>query len=381
MDNRLLKIIGALLFIILLALSAVLISTVIFPKEPVIVPRISPDLNGLQSSPVIISHRFPFEKTTVNLTLPINVSVYEGAKQAEKATTVYGNISETVWLTQSYRAMVQDPAQNSLYAALLTETDKIRLQQKLSDDEYLELIAVYIQSLRYETREQNPAKFPVETVVDRAGDCDDKSLLLAGLLSREGYPVALLLFGPESHMAVGVGSDDYLYKNTGYTFVETTNYSFIGVPTDKLGGNLTLYSDPVIIPISNGTKCYRSGSETRSIHDMYVLSDLKAKELEPQVKSRGSDLTFQQEKIAQLESQIHEIYKPGNSGSYNTQVAVHNALVSDYTTRLNAYRQLFDRYEKYTLIHNYILEHMYDRKGVCEYVKKNMPVMTGTRTN
>lgn len=374
MHNRLLKLIGAFLFIILLAFAAVLLSTVVFSKETVIVPQISPDLTRLQSSPVIISHQFPFEKSTVTLTLPINVSVYEGAKQAEKATTVYGNISETIWLAQSYRAMVQDPAQDSLYAALLAEADKIRLQQKLSDDEYLELVAVYVQSLRYENREQNPAKFPVETVVDRAGDCDDKSLLLAGLLSREGYPVALLLFGPESHMAVGVGSDDYHYKNTGYAFVETTNFSFVGVPTDKLGGNLTLYSDPVIIPISNGTKFFGSGSETRYIHDMYVLSDQKIKELEPQVKSMGSDLTSQQEKIAQLESQIREIRNTGNSGSYNTQVAVHNALVSDYNSRLNAYRQLFARYEKYALVHNYILEHMYDRKGVFEYVKKNMPV-------
>jgi hypothetical protein len=350
-----------------------LISAVVFPKETVIVPQIFPDLPQLQSSPVNISHQFPFEKTTVALTIPVNVSVYEGAKQAEKATTVYGNISETVWLSQSYRAMVQDPAQDSLYTAILADADTIRLQKKLSDDEYLELIVVYIQSLKYETREQNPAKFPVETVVDRAGDCDDKSLLLAGLLSREGYPVALFLFGPESHMAVGVGSDDYLYKNTGYTFVETTNYSFVGVPTDKLEGNLTLYSDPVIIPISNGTKFYGSGSETRYIHDMYVLSDLKVKELEPQVKNMESDLISQQEKIAQLESQIQKIRNTGNSGSYNTQVAVHNALVSDYNSQLNAYRQLFARYEKYALVHNYILEHMYDRKGVYEYVKKNMP--------
>jgi hypothetical protein len=374
MHNRFFRLIGVFLFIIIMALSAVLISAVVFPKEMVVVPHIAPDLTRLQSSPVIISHQFPFEKTTVTLTLPINVSVYEGAKQAEKATKVYGNISETIWLAQSYRAMVQDPAQDSLYATLLAEADKIRLQQKLSDDEYLELVAVYVQSLRYEKREQNPAKFPVETVVDRAGDCDDKSLLLAGLLSREGYPVALFLFGPESHMAVGVGSDDYLYKNTVYTFVETTNYSFIGVPTDKLGGNLTLYSDPVIIPISNGKKFYGSGSETRYIHDMYVLSDQKVKELEPKVKSMGSDLTSQQEKIAQLESHIQDIRNTGNSGSYNAQVAVHNALVSDYNSRLNEYRQLFARYEKYALVHNYILEHMYDRKGVFEYVKKNMPV-------
>jgi hypothetical protein len=373
MHNRYLKLLGAFLFIILLVLSAVLISAVVFPKETVIVPHIAPDLKRLQSSPVIISHQFPFEKTTVNLTLPINVSVYEGAKQAEKTTTVYENISETVWLAQSYRAMVQDPALDNLYATILAETDKIRLQQKLSDDEYLELIVVYIQSLRYETREQNPAKFPIETVVDRSGDCDDKSLLLAGLLSREGYPIALLLFAPESHMVIGVGSDNYLYKNTGYAFVETTNYSFIGVPTDKLEGNLTLYSDPVIIPISNGTKFYGSGNETRYIHDMFVLSDQKFKELEPRVKSMGSDLTSQQEKIAQLESQIPEIRNTGNSGSYNTQVTVYNALVSDYNLRLKVYRQLFARYQNYALVHNYILEHIYDRKGVFEYVKKNMP--------
>lgn len=374
MHKRFLKLIGVFLFIIILALSAVLISAVVFPKETVIVPHIAPDLTRLQSSPVIISHQFPFEKTTVSLTLPINVSVYEGAKQAEKATTVYGNISETVWLAQSYRAMVQDPAQDSLYAALLAEADTIRLRLKLSDDEYADLIAVYVQSLRYETREQNPAKFPVETVVDRAGDCDDKSLLLAGLLSREGYPVALLLFGPESHMAVGVGSDDYQYKNSGYAFVETTNYSFVGVPTDKLGGNLTLYSDPVIIPISNGTKFYGSGSETRYIHDMYVLSDQKVKELEPRVKSMGADLTSQEEKIARLESHMQGLRTTGNTGSYNAQVPVYNALVADYNARLATCRQLFTLYEKYALIHNYILEHMYDRKGVYEYLKKNMPV-------
>jgi hypothetical protein len=374
MRNQFLRFIGVFLFIIILALSTVLISVVVFPKEAVIVPHIAPDPTRLQSSPVIISHQFPFEKTTVSLTVPINVSVYEGAKQADKSTMIHGNVSETIWLADTYRAMVNDPAQEGMYSALLNEAHNIRIHQGLSDDEYLELIAVYVQSLRYETREQNPAKFPVETVVDRAGDCDDKSLLLAGLLSREGYPVAVLLFGPEAHMAIGVGSDDYLYKNTGYAFLETTNYSFVGVPTDTLGGNLTLYSDPVIIPISNGTKLYGSGNETRYIYDMYMLSDQRVKELEPQIKSMGTDLTSQKEKIARLESQMRGMRDNGRSVSYDAQVPVHNALVSDYNTRLNTYRQVFARYEKYAVVRNYILDHMYDRKGVFEYVKMNMPV-------
>ena len=43
----------------------------------------------------------------------------------------------------------------------------------------LELMAAYTQSLTYETTPDNPTKYPVETVVEGAGDCDDKSVLLA----------------------------------------------------------------------------------------------------------------------------------------------------------------------------------------------------------
>lgn len=373
MQSRVLKLSGIFLFIIILALSAVIINAVVFPKETVIAPKISPDPSRLQSSPIIISHQFPFEKNEVALAIPINVSVYEGAKQADKSTMIHGNVSEAIWLAGTYRAMVNDPAQEELYSGILSDLNKTRHSQGLTDDEYLELIAVYIQSLRYETKEQNPAKFPIETVVDRAGDCDDKSLLLAGLLSHEGYQVAVLLFSPEAHMAIGVGSVDYVYKNSGYAFVETTNYSFIGVPTDKLGENLTLYSDPVIIPISNGTKLYGSGKETKFIYDKYLLSDQRLIELEPQLKSMGADLTSQKEKIANLESQMQGLRSSGNIVSYNAQVPAHNTLVSDYNTRLNTYRELFARYEKYATVHNYILEHQYDRKGVYEYVKMNLP--------
>jgi hypothetical protein len=372
MQNRFLKFSGIILCVIFLLLGVLLIGTIFFPDQRVIVPHIAPDLNHLHEPPLMVSHHFPFEKNTISLILPVNSSVYEGAKQAEKATTVTGNISEHTWLAQSYNAMIQDPAQEIFYTAFLAESEKIRLQEKLTDDEYLEFITVYVQSLRYETRDQNPAKFPIETVVDNAGDCDDKSLLLAGLLSRVGYPVALFLFEPESHMAVGIGSDDYLYKNTGYAFVETTNFSFIGVPTDRLEGNLTLYSDPVIFSISNSTKFYAKGGETRYIHEMYDVSGLKIKELEPQVKTLQDDLVFRQEKISRLETFMQELKSQGNTVSYNAQVPVHNGLVGEYNARLNMFRQVYAIYEKYARIRNYILEHQYDRRGVYEYLKTNM---------
>ena len=88
--------------------------------------------------------------------------------------------------------------------------------------------------------------------------------------------------------------------------------SFIGVPTNKLGENLTLYSDPVIIPISNGTKFYGSGSETRYIHDMYVLSDLKERNSNPRLKVWDLDLKSQQKKIARLEEQMQVLKTSGD---------------------------------------------------------------------
>jgi hypothetical protein len=268
--------------------------------------------------------------------------------------------------------MVNDPAQDELYTEIIEQFRKIKDAQNLDDDEYLELMAVYVQSLDYETIGEKPAKFPVETVVDRAGDCDDKSLLLAGLLSREGYSVALLSFGPENHMAVGVGSRDSRYMNTNYTFLEMTNVSFVGVPTERLGNGVFLQSSPIIIPVGTGSRLYTRGAETAYIQDSMVLSELMAKDLEPQVKTMQSELSRKQEEILVMKNRMQALKSSGNIGEYNAMVSSHNEQVSTYNAELNSFKEIFARYERYAKIHNYIVDHEYDRKGVYEYIRTNM---------
>jgi hypothetical protein len=279
-----------------------------------------------------------------------------------------------VGIADGYRAMVMDPVQEHIFYDLLEELRTVRRIHGLSDDEYLELMAVYVQSLRYESIERSPVKFPAETISDSAGDCDDKSLLLAGLLAREGYSVALLSFGPEAHMAIGIGSEDYLYKKTGYAFLETTNYSFVGVPTDSLGSDLTLNSDPVIIVISSGKKLYRSGSDTRYIHESYIQSEQRMKELASELTVLNDDIIAKRIRISELESQISQLKNSGHIKEYNSQVATYSTLVSIYNRRLSSVRQIQADYDKYADIHNYIFEHKYDRKGVYDFVKKNFSV-------
>jgi len=69
-------------------------------------------------------------------------------------------------------------------------------------------------------------KYPVETLVEATGDCEDTSILMASLLRGAGYGVVLL--NPPSHMAVGVKCNynyGYVtYNGNKYCYIETTSH-------------------------------------------------------------------------------------------------------------------------------------------------------------
>jgi len=92
-------------------------------------------------------------------------------------------------------------------------------------------------------------RFPVETLVDQVGDCEDSSVLLASIMKALDYDVALLLYSWEEnnkkfgHLAVGIHIDnfdgEYVTDNTGkkYYYCETTSssYSIGEIPSNIQG--------------------------------------------------------------------------------------------------------------------------------------------------
>jgi hypothetical protein len=332
----------AILVLLIVAIVTIGASLVI-NHDTVIPPHIERQQGG--TAVPAPSYTFPFEQVQVTLTSPVDSSVYAGAKAADKETIIRGNVSEGEWMKTTYLSMIDDPAQEQFYTDLLASLESVRDRQGLSDDEYLELITVFVQSIRYETTSENPPKFPVETYVDASGDCDDKSLLLAGLLSREGYQVALLSFTPESHMAVGVVCPGVDYKGTGYAYVETTNLSFVGVPTETLNQGVVLWSDPVVIPVGNGTKTYTSCKEGLYLNAM--------------INSTEQDVNDLTTRIDSMKRTMDAYYAKRDAGNYNLRVPIYNDLQKK---RL-----------QYAELHNYIISHQYDRKGTYEYVNKRLP--------
>lgn len=73
-------------------------------------------------------------------------------------------------------------------------------------------------------------KYPYETFYDGCGDCEDKSIILAGILHEMNYAVALLHFS--NHMAVGISGGSGIYgqyytlsgSDRRYFYIESTNF-------------------------------------------------------------------------------------------------------------------------------------------------------------
>lgn len=98
--------------------------------------------------------------------------------------------------------------------------------------ETMMMAASFVQELPYKEDDEylgvpEYARYPIETLVDGAGDCEDKSILLAALLRELGCEVVLLEF--PNHVAVGVEAnrDDAYgsyapYGGKKYFYLEST---------------------------------------------------------------------------------------------------------------------------------------------------------------
>jgi len=362
--------ITGIVLLILLALTGC-VNRLFIPDGTVIYPEITPvagDTGTLDPA-----RTFSFEGTPVTLQVPVDAAVYSGAENADRDITIYGNVSESVWVTGAYTHIMDDPAQEPFYRNLTGALRSVRASRSLDDDEYLELMAAFTQSLQYEIRNRTDPKFPVETYVDGSGDCDDKTLLLAGLLSREGYRVALFLFGPESHMAVGIADGTSAYKDTGYAYLETTAPSLVGIPPDSLRGNVTLTSQPVVIPIGNGTKLYTGTDQARYIWATLKKADARVEELEGEIARQQVSLSAEKAALDRENQDLSGLLAKGQYSQYNAGVIRYNSGVAVYNRNLDSFRALNQEYNRMAEIHNYIITHLSDRKGTYQWVLARQP--------
>ncbi|MDF3001427.1 MAG: hypothetical protein K0Q48_1546 [Bacillota bacterium] len=133
----------------------------------------------------------------------------------------------------SYSYYVTDNSDDESLAALGQTFKEAAELENHSDFEMVENIVLFVQQLDYVddkvgTGYDEYPKFPLETLADEGGDCEDSAILLASLLRELGFGTVLIQF--PDHMGVGVRGEEsmegsYFETKDGirYYYIETTS--------------------------------------------------------------------------------------------------------------------------------------------------------------
>ena len=308
------------------------------------------------AEPLKVEHTFQFEDGSETVGVMIDPGVLAGARASTKEVLLRGDVPEAEWVAGAYRAQVFDPAQDRFYADLLAGFREVRDRRGLDDDRYLELLAAAVQQFSYVTAPGTAANYPVETWADRSGDCDDKALLLAGLLAREGYRVALFVFLSESHMALGVGCPaGYDYAGSGYAYLEVTNASYVGVVPDGVRDA----ASALVVPVGNGTTEYAASPDTVAIEAARLTAGSRVDTLGPEIDRRRAALGSDRRRLEALRSASDR--------------DAFDAAYARYTADEDTFDRLVDEHNRAVDLLKATAESRYDRAGAVAYVSAHPP--------
>ena len=234
----------------MLIVSSLLCSCDISWIDDLITPaRIYPDESqtGVVAEEAIVDYWG--EENIIEITA--DASIYWGA-QSYKSRNFTG--------TDYWADMTMDSALDDFYMDLLAQFEPLRKKYALDDDQFVALLTIYVQDIPYDKDAEVIPRYPVVTAIDNLGDCDEKSMLLVGLLAHAGYDVALI--DVPGHMMAAIRTDDISSFLDGYAAIETTYRGWPIGCTDE---------DPdtaAILRISNnGTKKYKSGVKAMEVID------------------------------------------------------------------------------------------------------------------
>jgi len=180
---------------------------------------------------------------TWNLSIPS--ALYDAYRSVSVSVRVKNGPSGYGYLTTTQDYYVQMLAQ---------KLDDAATQMGYNDYDRVSFVLAFVQHLPYTsdlvtTGYDEYPRFPIETLVDDGGDCEDVAILFASLMLVMGYGVVYI--NPPNHYAVGILGDNlkgtyWTYpkdSNQTYYFCETTGVNFkIGqLPQEFSGQKVHIY--------------------------------------------------------------------------------------------------------------------------------------------
>lgn len=179
------------------------------------------ELDGVLNIRVTQHYQWVYGGRTWDWDLPISIWEYKEFSERPRPFS-----------TAQFVNMATDPKDDYYIDSMVEKIEEAASERRYNAVQKLNFVISFVQSLPYTVDEETTPydeypRYPLETLFDRGGDCEDTSILVAALLDRTGYDIVLLHLEGEKHMAVGVNITGvygtyYEYNGKNYFYVETT---------------------------------------------------------------------------------------------------------------------------------------------------------------
>ena len=327
------------------------------------------------SQPTEKTFNWEYKGIKYNLNETLYQSTYDYYKSEPKQYSYEGNLPAD-WEKEYYSMFLKGANGDGTISDLAKKIHDLGKKHNLTDDQIIDLIMSFVQSIAYDDEEAKnisaktgnvTMRFPYEVLWDQMGVCSDKSLLAYALLKEMGYGVALFTFEQENHMAVAIQCpQDYSNYNSGYCYAETTSIgNKIGIipdfDTEKNKtvdiGQMSSYNPnqdqqvkiqklgSVTIMLAIQGKQYSGIIQTKSVINQ--ISQLKNDMaiLLPKIQSQKSIVNQEEKNLENLKKNMDKYEKDGNIDKYNS-------LVDDYNSLLKTYKQDIKKYNENVVLYN-----------------------------
>ena len=210
---------------------------------------ILPSLHPPEDKSSLIDLQFPFSFQGKEEMIEMQVSreLYLQAQGSYKAP-LWNDPAEMASAPSGflYHTFIHDPVQKPIIETLSSELHQV--MEHHPDGSYLELIAAFMHSLAPDSV-HTEVRYPIESLVEKAADCDDRTILAVALLLEDGYDVAIMTL--PTHVALGVRPQEWdiplpEYRDSGYSVIDLASYGELGA-LDPIYDAYTLSVIPVTI--------------------------------------------------------------------------------------------------------------------------------------
>ncbi len=233
--------------------------------------------------------------------LGVHQSMYDYFKEMPRPPTV------------DYSVYVTNPLDDPYIDRLVEGINEAAAKENYSEYQTVEFATAFVQNLPYTVDSATSPfdeypRYPIETLVDNGGDCEDTSILLASILNSMGYGVILIEL--PGHCAVGVKGGDNIYgtyweyAGEKYFYIETTDSGWaIGeIPDEYAEASADLY--PMVpIPVID--------------HDWHLESKMLWAELTVEVTNLGTATALDIYVLAGYDTGDGQIWNPAQSETFD----------------------------------------------------------------